>query len=189
MGGVPDPMVTSPRRTAAASGSVRLSLIENVVLALIVAGPTHGFAISRELGATGRSDAAYEVPRPLVYRAIDRLVDAALVSPLRIEAGDHGPPRTVVMATGPGRRAAQRWLRTPAEHVRDVRTELLVKLALLHRSGSDPEPLLRAQRRVLAPIVAALEEQCERSEGFEKTVARWRYETALAALRFAERAP
>jgi PadR family transcriptional regulator AphA len=126
----------------------------------------------------------YEVPRPLVYRAVDRLVEAGLARPLRVEAGEHGPPRTVVTATGPGRRAARTWLTTPAEHVRDIRTELLAKLALLDRSGQDPWPLLEAQRKVLEPIVAALAEVSEHTEGFDKTVTLWRYETALAALRF-----
>ena len=76
---------------------------------------------------------------------------------------------------------------TPAEHVRDVRTELLVKLALLERSGQDATPLLEAQRLVLQPIVAALAAQSEVARGFDKTVVLWRYETALAALRFVER--
>ncbi len=89
-------------------------------------------------GATGTIGRVYEVPRPLVYRAVDRLVESGLARPLRVEAGNHGPPRTVVVATAPGRRVARSWLKTPAQHVRNVRTELLVKLALLDRSGQRP---------------------------------------------------
>jgi DNA-binding PadR family transcriptional regulator len=172
------------RREAAAPGPVRLSFVENVVLALMLEAPTHGFSIARILGREGAIGRVYEVSRPLVYRAVDRLVEAGLARPLRVEAGDHGPPRTVVMVTGPGRRAVRTWLNLPAEHVRDIRTELLVKLALLDRSGKDPQPLLDAQRKVLEPIVAGLAELSEHAQGFDQTVTRWRYETALAALRF-----
>jgi DNA-binding PadR family transcriptional regulator len=175
------------RRETPAPGPLRLSFTENLVLALILEGPTHGFAIARILGREGAMGRVYEVPRPLVYRAVDRLVEAGLASPVRVEAGDHGPPRTVVTATPLGRRAARTWLSVPAEHVRDIRTELLVKLALLERSGKDPRPLLEAQRRVLEPIVAALAQLSEETDGFDKTVTLWRYETALAALRFVAR--
>lgn len=157
------------------------------MLALIVEGPTHGFAIARILGRDGSVGRVYEVPRPLVYRAVDRLVEAGLARPLRVEAGEHGPPRTVVMATPRGRRATRAWLSTPAEHVRDIRTELLAKLAFLDRLGKDPRPLLEAQRQVLEPIVAALAQLSEQADGFDKTVTLWRYETAVAALRFVVR--
>ena len=163
-----------------------MSLVENLVLALIAEGPTHGFAISRVVGRGGQVGRVYEVSRPLVYRAVDRLVEADLARPVRVEAGDHGPPRTVVAATAAGRRRARDWMWAPVGHVRDIRTELLVKLALLERTGTDPGPLLDAQQRVLEPIASALARQCDGAEGFDKTVAAWRYETALAALRFVE---
>ena len=60
---------------------VRLSFVENLVLALIVEGPTHGFAIARDLGRDGAMGRVYEVSRPLVYRAVDRLVEAGTGSP------------------------------------------------------------------------------------------------------------
>jgi PadR family transcriptional regulator AphA len=157
-----------------------------VVLALIAEGPTHGFAIARVLGRDGEVGRVYDVPRPLVYRAVDRLIGGGLARPLRVEAGDQGPPRTVVTATPAGRRLVRKWMVRPAEHVRDVRTELLVKLALLQRSAQDTIPLLQAQQRALEPIVAALAGQRELAEGLDHTVALWRYETALAALRFVE---
>jgi hypothetical protein len=39
-------------------------------------------------------------------------------------------------------------LRTPVRHGRDVRSELLIKLALLERAGADPRDLLSEPRRV-----------------------------------------
>ena len=162
---VADPRTMSPRQPPALSGPVRASFVENLVLTLIAAGPTHGFAVAHVLGREGEIGRIYEVPRPLVYRAVDRLIEGHLVRPLRVEAGDHGPPRTVVTTTAAGQRMVRKWLATPAEHVRDVRTELVVKLALLQRSDKDPTPLLEAQRVALGPIVTALDAQCELTEG------------------------
>jgi PadR family transcriptional regulator AphA len=42
-----------------------------------------------------------------------------------------GPARAQLQATPQGREAAERWLRQPAAHARDIRSELLVKVALL----------------------------------------------------------
>jgi hypothetical protein len=47
---------------------------------------------------------------------------------------------------------------TPVLHVRDVRSQLLMKLAVLDRRGADPSALLTRQRDLLEPIVAALAE-------------------------------
>ena len=49
-----------------------------------------------------------------------------------------GPQRTIYAATPQGRQAAENWLETPVEHVRDIRSHLLLKLALLDRAGADP---------------------------------------------------
>jgi PadR family transcriptional regulator AphA len=72
------------------------------------------------------------------------------------------------------------------QHVRDLRTEFLAKLALLERVDEDPGPLLVAQRRVLEPIVAALAEQQQTVRDFDRTLLAWRYQAAEAAIRFLE---
>ena len=71
-----------------------------------------------------------------------------------------------------------------AGHNRDVRSELLAKLALLDRAGTDPRPLLDAQREQLQPVAAALRERLASATGFERTIAAWRWETLSATLRF-----
>ena len=73
-----------------------------------------------------------------------------------------------------------RWLDRPVEHVRDVRTELLVKLALRDRAGLDRVPLLAAQRDRFAPTLAAL--TTPRPD--DDLVDVWRRESARAVDRF-----
>jgi PadR family transcriptional regulator AphA len=70
------------------------------------------------------------------------------------------------------------------EHVREIRSELLLKLALLDRAGENPAPLLQAQRAVLEPLVEAIESRRAHSDGFDATLLAWRRATAVAALDF-----
>jgi PadR family transcriptional regulator AphA len=77
-----------------------------------------------------------------------------------------------------------RWLGEPVAHVRDVRTELLLKLALLHRARKSPAALLRRQRELLAPTVDGLRAHLDAAEGFDAVLARWRMESAEAVKRF-----
>ena len=111
------------------------------------------------------------------------MLAAGLVIPESTEQG-LGPQRTVYAVTPAGSEAAQRWLHTPVEHVRDMRSHLLLKLALLDRAGGDLTDLLRGQRAVLEPIAKAIEDQRAQVGGFDAVLLAWRRATAVAALDF-----
>jgi DNA-binding PadR family transcriptional regulator len=160
-----------------------MSLPEWLVLAIIGQHPAHGFAVAQLTAAGGDLGRVWQIPKAVVYRALGRLLDAGLIVPEGIEPG-LGPQRTVYTATAQGRQAAARWLRAPVEHVRDIRSNLLLKLALLDRAGEDPAELLDAQREVLLPLVAALESRRAVSAGFDGVILAWRRATAVAALDF-----
>src|SRR5262249_19724161 len=97
--------------------------------------------------------------------------------------GVRGPRRTIVRVTQRGRRALRSWLASPVDHVRDVRSEFLVKLALLARSGRPHQELVQRQLAELAPVLAALHRPVEGDE-FCAVLARWRREQARAVERF-----
>ena len=101
-------------------------------------------------------------------------------------ASQGGPARALLKATPAGRAAAQAWLSTPVEHARDVRSELLVKLALLDRAGSDSRALalVQAQLTRLLPVAAALDDQLSATTGFEHTLVLWRRGAMTATMRF-----
>jgi PadR family transcriptional regulator AphA len=166
------------------AGGRSLNLTEWVVLAVAAEGTTHGFDIARELDDGADLGRIWTVRRPLVYRAIDSLVRAGLLAPVGTEESGRGPQRRLLQVSPVGRRAVARWLGEPVAHVRDVRTELLLKLALLHRVRRSPAALLRRQRQVLEPTVVGLREQLEAAEGFDAVLARWRMESAQAVERF-----
>ena len=70
--------------------------------------------------------------------------------------------------------------------MRDLRSELLLKLFLLDRAESDRSPLLRAQLDLLARGESALAARIAESSGFDRTVAVWRLSSARAARAFVE---
>jgi PadR family transcriptional regulator AphA len=100
-----------------------------------------------------------------------------------VESG-RGPQRTVYSATPRGQQEVARWLDTPVEHVREVRSHLLVKLALLDRIGGDPTGLLERQKATLAPIAQAINAESAASGGFDATLLAWRRATAAATMSF-----
>lgn len=162
-----------------------LSLTEWIVLALLAEAPAHGFALARQLNRASAIGQVWTVPRPLVYRALGRLEAQGLAAAKGEEPGDPGPPRTVYKATARGRRAVTAWLARPVSHLREVRSAFLVKMILVRRSGSDPDPLVRAQREAFAAVFDGLQNQFE--DETDNVVAAWRYESSQAVARLLER--
>ncbi len=160
-----------------------LSVPEWLVLAILGQQPMHGFAVAQLTAPDGELGRIWQIPKAVIYRSISRLVEAGLITPEGTEPG-LGPQRTVYTATEDGRAAAQRWLYTPVDHVRDIRSQLLLKLALLDRAGDDPSDLLGSQREVLEPIASAIEAKRTQCGGFDATLLAWRQATAVAALNF-----
>src|SRR5215467_5609120 len=133
-----------------------LSLAEWLVLSLVCERQLHGFALVRLLDGDGSLGRIWRVPKPVVYRALQRLEELGLVRSAEPEPSAQGPARRPVAITRSGRKQAAAWLSLPAAHHRDVRSELLIKLALLDRQGADPAPLIRAQRQDMIPLDRSL---------------------------------
>ncbi|MDN5917390.1 MAG: PadR family transcriptional regulator, partial [Pseudonocardia sp.] len=133
--------------------------------------------------ADGELGRVWQIPRPIVYRAIGRLEESALITAEAVEAAG-GPPRTLYAATARGREQVRAWLEAPVPHIRDMRSEFLLKLAIHHRQGSDPGPLVERQRAVLGPIVTALEAELAGANAFDRVLVAWRHASARAAVDF-----
>lgn len=162
---------------------MRPGLAEWTVLAVIAERPVHGFAVAAITAPDGDIGRVWHIPRPVVYRALSRLEADGLIAAEAVESGP-GPQRTRFSATTTGRDAVEDWLCTPVEHVRDIRSHLLVKLALLDRRGADPAELLGRQRGALEPIVKAISAERASSTGFDAVLLAWRQAMAGAAIEF-----
>ncbi len=161
-----------------AHDDVELSLADHVCLAIVGEQPVHGWAIVKLLAPEGELGRIWSLSRPLTYRAIDRLVRSGLV-----ERSEHGR-RAVLTPTPAGLRHRTAWLDRPVDHLRELRTEFLLKLTLRDRVGLPRRPFVDDQLARLRPAVTALTSPAD--DGVVDPVEQWRRESALAAQRFLE---
>jgi PadR family transcriptional regulator AphA len=126
-----------------------------VCLALVASGATHGWAVVRELEPDGPLGGIWTLSRQLTYRAIEQLTAKGMLRRTGHEPG-RGRGRVLLACTAKGRRAVIAWLDQPAQHIRDVRTETLLKLALRDRLGLDNLAFLQSQQAALTPLIDSL---------------------------------
>jgi PadR family transcriptional regulator AphA len=162
---------------------MRLPFAEWVCLVLITQKVSHGWALGSMLAPDGELGRIWTLSRPLTYRAIDGLVAKGLITRTGQAAG-RGRDRVLLAPTAAGRRLAQRWLEQTVEHLRDVRTELLVKLFLRQRAGIDNESLLARQAELFEPAIDTLTS----THRDDDLVDLWRRESARAVRRFLDQA-
>ena len=158
----------------------QLLLGEWACLGVLAQGPNHGFAVAQELRVTGRIGRVWSLTRPLTYRAIDQLIAHGYVEVIGEEPGTAGGNRTIVAITRSGRAALRAWCRTPVHHLRDLRSELLLKLVVAEVNDIDTSTLISAQRLIVDDFVVA-------NRGSRDVVTSWRHEMALAAKRFLDK--
>jgi DNA-binding PadR family transcriptional regulator len=167
-----------------ATGERRLSLAEGLVLCLVGEGPTYGLTLAGQLAPDGTLGQIWSVPKAMVYYTLQQLELLGLIRMTGEFQASRGRARSVCEITPAGRVAAEAWLSKPVDHVRDVRSELMVKLALHDRAGTDVRPLARAQLARLVPAAAALEDRLRTATGFERTLVLWRHEAITATVQF-----
>lgn len=155
---------------------------EWAALGVVCARPTHGFALAARLTPTGDLGRVWSMSRALAYRCVDQLLARGLIEVVGEQPGAAGGPRTMLGATADGCRRLNQWLGAPVPHLRDYRSELLLKILISRENGVDPRPMLSAQRTHTVTLALAL-------DGADKTartdpVAVWRRESVASALRF-----
>jgi len=166
--------------------SDELATGEWAALAVVAEAPTHGFAVARTMESSGDVGRVWAMRRPLVYRTLDVLAGLELIREAGTETSTTGPRRTLLEITPAGRERLEQWLSTPVEHVRDARSELMLKLLFLGRAGTDLGPLLAEQRERFGTLARELEAVVDGADGFARTLALWRLETTRAAVRFVD---
>ena len=164
-----------------------LSLGDWAVLALVSEAPTHGWPLVRALAADGEIGQIWTVRRAAVYRALDVLAAHGLIAATGTEASARGPSRTVFSATRRGKGAVRRWLVEPVDHVRDLRSGLVLKLVLGRRMGVGQRDMLERQQALLAAIEASFAPRLAAATGTDRLLLEFRLETTRAASRFVGR--
>ncbi|WP_235734918.1 PadR family transcriptional regulator [Nocardioides alcanivorans] len=164
-----------------------LTLIEAAVLGLLVDRPQHGFELAKAFERDNWLGEIFTTQRPVVYRALNTLERKGLLTEERREASSRGPARTVLRCTSDGSIAFQEWLETPVRHLRDVRLELLIKLALHEHHGLDVQPFISRQIEHFRPIHDALQVSPTPTDGTGRQLALWRKEASHTVMRFLEK--
>ena len=161
------------------------SLGEWACLGLLADEPAHGWAVARRLGRDGDIGRIWHLSRPLTYRALDLLTERDWIRSVAEEPGDAGPNRVILGVTRSGRTRLRTWLTTPVPHLRDLRAELLLKLALAERHGVDVTDMLARQQEIVDEQARGL----AAATALDPTdvVTLWRIESTEAARRFLER--
>ncbi|MEP7203307.1 MAG: PadR family transcriptional regulator [Ilumatobacteraceae bacterium] len=166
-----------------------LLLGEWACLGILYPKPTHGFAIAARLKPTGDVGRVWSLSRPLTYRSLEQLTNRQYIHAIGEEPGIAGGNRTILAATRTGRAQLRKWLNTPVTHLRDLRSELLLKLIIADGCGIDQSKMLDAQHDHIAKMAGGLHDRTANPVDASDVVALWRGELSEAALRFLERLP
>jgi PadR family transcriptional regulator AphA len=165
----------------------QLLLGEWACLGILYPAPTHGFAIAARLKPSGDVGRVWSLSRALTYRSLEQLTIRDYIRPVGEEPGIAGGNRTILAATRAGRAQLRRWLATPVVHLRDLRSELLLKLIIADLCDIDITGMLDAQRTHITELAEAISAQIVQQPG--DVVSLWRSESSDAALRFLDRLP
>jgi DNA-binding PadR family transcriptional regulator len=164
----------------------QLLLGEWACLGILYPAPAHGFAVAARLKPTGDVGRVWSLSRPLTYRSLDQLATRGYIQSVGHEPGIAGGNRTILAATRTGRAQLRGWLATPVVHLRDLRSELLLKLVIARTCRVDLSKMLVAQRDHIEQLAAALAAQSDEGGAID-VVALWRSESSQGALRFLDR--
>ncbi len=159
-----------------------LLLGEWACLGLLYSGPSHGFAIAARLKPGSDIGRIWSLTRPLTYRALEQLQIHGYIEESGEEAGLAGGNRTLLTMTKSGRAIFRTWINTPVVHLRDMRSELLLKLVLADECGIDMSAMLKTQRKDIKTLQRNIDICLD--EDSNDTVHTWRREIAEATLRF-----
>jgi DNA-binding PadR family transcriptional regulator len=164
----------------------QLLLGEWACLGIVYPRPTHGFAIAAQLKPSGDLGRVWSLSRALTYRSLEQLANRGYIHEVGEEPGIAGGNRTILAATRSGRAQLRKWLNTPVAHLRDLRSELLLKLIIADRCGIAIGEMLDRQHAHIEEMAAAIAGQVEEGAPID-VVDLWRNESSQAALRFLDR--
>jgi DNA-binding PadR family transcriptional regulator len=156
----------------AARGRSGLTLGEYAILGVLRERPMHGYEIARRFAADLDLGLVLPIDMSNVYALLKDLHEQGLIEGQREVVGPR-PPRTVFHLTDEAERLFLLWLEEPVGRMREVRSDLLVKLYFCRAIGSAASVrLLDAQiassRAYLQRLVRLAGEAAP--DGFERLV-------------------
>ena len=156
---------------------------EFAVLGLLAIRPMYGYEMARYFDRDDLTEVC-PIEQSLLYTYIRNVEERGLVTFTEERVGAR-PPRKTYALTESGRLLVNMWLRQPAERMREVRLEFLLKLYFLSQLDPAAEAdLLRRQIDVCEAYQARLADRLEGATGFQRVVAQSKHSAAEATLRW-----
>lgn len=127
------------------------------ILGLLAEAPAHGYRLRAAFSAGGDLGAVLRVEAPTLYAALKELLALGAIEGVERRVGAR-PPRTEFRLTDEGRARFEEWLTRPAQRLREVRLDFLLRLYFARRR--DPAvaaELVHRQAEALERYVAAVE--------------------------------
>jgi DNA-binding PadR family transcriptional regulator len=153
------------------SSAVRSSPLALTVLGMLHTQPLHPYGIQRLIRQWGKDQVVNVGQRASLYRTIDRLQAAGLVTVRETERGQQYPERTIYEITDAGRAVTREWL---AEMLAVPKPEFPdFPAALSHILMLTPQealPLLEQRETALAAIHQGLEAGMAAANGLPRVV-------------------
>ena len=147
-------------------------------LALVRFGLQHGYPIAQEFAEEGSVGVVLTATRPVVYRELALLETRGLLA-ARADRGARGQAKKTLKLTAAGNKALDAWLSEPVSHIRDMRTEFLVKVMMRQKLDMPIASFVSTQRDALADVIHTLGRSND-----DSLVSVWRREQARAVVRF-----
>ena len=157
---------------------VNISAESGACLALVRCGLQHGYPIAQEFSEEGSVGVVLTATRPVVYRELALLETQGLLA-AKADRGVRGQAKKTLKLTAAGNKALDAWLAEPVHHIRDMRTEFLVKVMMRHKLHMPIASFVVAQRDALANVTHTLGRNDD-----DSLVSMWRREQARAVVRF-----
>ena len=133
------------------------------ILGALMPGPKHGYEILQFL--VSRLEPTWHISSSQLYLLLRKL-EAERLLHSNVETQASRPSKRVFLLTPAGRKAFLEWMRSPTEHVRDLRIEFLARLFFfnwLSLNGGDN--LIEAQIKVLKQIGEKISQKQSREKG------------------------
>jgi len=157
---------------------VNISAESGACLALVRCGLQHGYPIAQEFSEEGSVGVVLTATRPVVYRELALLETQGMLA-AKADRGVRGQAKKTLKLTAAGNKTLDAWLAEPVHHIRDMRTEFLVKVMMRQKLHMPIASFVAAQRDALANVTHTLGRNDD-----DSLVSMWRREQARAVVRF-----
>ena len=153
------------------------------ILGALMPGPKHGYEILQFL--VSRLEPTWHISSSQLYLLLRKL-EAERLLHSNVETQASRPSKRVFLLTPAGRKAFLEWIRSPTEHVRDLRIEFLARLFFfnwLSLNGGDN--LIEAQIKVLKQIGEKIsQKQSREKDPYNKLVLGFKIATLEAWIKW-----